>query len=76
MSAFAELRNRDVMPSITDRPTDLCLAEQSDPPTDTGGTRRWCSSQQDADCTQESYVRIWFNDVGQITAVNLSLGEP
>ena len=38
---------------------------------------------RDAHCTlgtrtapQEYYVRIWFNDDGQITAVNLSLGEP
>jgi hypothetical protein len=76
MSAIAELRNRDVMPSITDRPTDLCLAEVPDPPADTGGNHSVVLQPQGADCTQEYYVRIWFNDVGQITAVNLSLGEP
>ena len=76
MSAIAELRDRELMPSITDRPRDLCLAELPDPPADTGGSHSVELQPRDADCTQEYYVRIWFNDVGQITAVNLSLGEP
>jgi hypothetical protein len=76
MSAIAELRNRDLMPSITDRPTDVCLAELPDPPADTGGRHSVVLQPRGADCAQEYYVRIWFNDVGQITAVNLSLGAP
>jgi hypothetical protein len=76
MSAIAELRDRELMPSNTDRPTDLCLAELPDPPADTGGSHSVVLQPRGADCTQEYYVRIWFNDVGQITAVNLSLGEP
>jgi hypothetical protein len=76
MSAIAELRNGELMPRITDRPRDLCLAERPEPPADTGGTNSVVLQLQGADCTQEYAVRIWFNDVGQITAVNLSLGEP
>jgi hypothetical protein len=76
MSAIAVLRNREVMPSITDRPSDICLADLPDPPADTGGTHSVVLQPRGADCTQEYYVRIWFNDVGQITAVNRSLGEP
>jgi hypothetical protein len=76
MSAIAVLRDREVMPSITDRPRDVCLAERPDPPADTGGSHSVVLQPRGADCTQEYDVRIWFNDVGQITAVNLSLGEP
>jgi hypothetical protein len=76
MSAIAALRDRELMPSITDRPADLCLAERPDPPADTGGSHSVVLQPRGADCTQEYYVRIWFNDVGQITAVNLTLGEP
>jgi hypothetical protein len=76
MSAIAVLRNRDVMPSITDRPSDICLAELPDPPADTGGTHSVVLQPLGADCVQKYVVRVWFNDLGQITAVNLSLGEP
>jgi hypothetical protein len=76
MSAIAVLRDREVMPSITDRPRDLCLAERSDPPADAGGPHSVVLQPQGGDCVQEYAVHIWFNDVGQITAVNLSLGGP
>ena len=76
MSAIAVLRDREVMPSITDRPRDLCLAERPEPPADTGGNHSVVLQPEGADCVQKYAVRIWFNDVGQITAVNLSLGEP
>ena len=76
VSAIAVLRDREVMPSITDRPRDLCLAERPDPPDDTGGNHSVVLQPQGGDCVHEYAVRIWFNDVGQITAVNLSLGEP
>jgi hypothetical protein len=76
MSAIAALSSGDILPSITHRESRTCLAEAPDPPVDTGGTRSVMLRPQGADCVSTYVVRIWFNDVGQITAVNLTLGEP
>jgi hypothetical protein len=76
MSPLAALADSPVLPAVTERPTGVCLAAWPDPPEDTGGSRSITLEPHDADCTQQYAVQIWFNDVGQITAVNLLLGEP
>jgi hypothetical protein len=76
VSPLTVLSNPDFMPTIT---TTLpsCLGRLADPPTETGGTQMRALVPYDAtNCTQQYAVQIWTNDVGQITAVNLLLGNP
>lgn len=78
MSAVATLAQFPHQPLITDSlPAGYCLAKLTKHAQGTAGSRMVVlKNPNPLGCIPEFAVQIWSNDVGQITAVNLLLGEP
>jgi hypothetical protein len=54
-----------------------CLGTLAEKPVGTGGSTSISLSRYGpTSCGEKFEVQIWSNDVGQITAVNLLLGDP
>ena len=77
MSTVTTLREFRHDPAVTDFLPDACLDTLAEEPTDTGGSQMVVLGvPEPRSCMDDFAVQIWYNDVGQITAVNLLFGSP
>jgi len=77
MSALTTLREFRQDPAVTDFLPDACLDILVDEPTDPGGNRMVVLGvPEPQSCMDDFAVQLWYDDVGQITAVNLLFGSP
>jgi hypothetical protein len=77
MSAVRTLEELQSQPAITSFLPDLCLDTLTDTPPDTEDDRMVVLGPPEPEsCASDFAVQIWYNDAGQITAVNLLFGSP